>query len=159
MGANQIDITAEPFSPEEKIAAFRSQLKKAGAIVAFTGIVRDQVSTKENPDTVTGLHLQHFPGFTEKQISAFSQTAVDRFEIEDFLIIHRVGTMTPCEPIVLVAVASAHRRAAFEAADYLMDYLKTSAPFWKKEICGDQSDWIEPRSNDYQDLARWKQQN
>jgi molybdopterin synthase catalytic subunit len=154
-----IIITADPFSPEDRIAAFRARLKNAGALVSFTGVVRDVASVSAGVDEVTALHLQHYPGFTERQISAFAQTALDRFDIENFLIIHRVGKMTPSDPIVLVAVAAIHRRAAFEAADYLMDYLKTSAPFWKKEMRGTQSVWIEPRKEDYSDKARWKQQD
>ncbi len=150
---------ADPFSPEDKIAAFRAGLKNAGAMVSFTGIVRDVAAASAGGNQVTALELQHYPGFTERQISAFAQTALDRFDIQDVLIIHRVGTMVPEDPIVLVAVAAVHRRAAFEAADYLMDYLKTSAPFWKKELRGTQSIWIEPRTEDYSDKARWSLQH
>lgn len=155
--SDNIIITTDSFSPEGEIARFRASLENSGAIVSFTGIVRDLFGTEEN--TVTALHLQHYPGFTEQQISAFAQTALDRFDIQNLLIIHRVGTMAPSDPIVLVAVAAVHRRAAFEAADYLMDYLKSSAPFWKKETRGTQSVWIEPRIEDYNDKARWDAQN
>lgn len=157
--SDNITITADPFSPEDELARFRTSLDNSGAIVSFTGIVRDFVSTPKNTDTVTALHLQHYPGFTEQQISTFAQTAVGRFNIQNLLIIHRVGTMAPSEPIVLVAVAAVHRRAAFETADYLMDYLKSAAPFWKKEIRGTQSVWIEPRIEDYEDRARWDAEN
>ena len=155
--SDNIIITTDSFSPEDEIARFRASLENSGAIVSFTGIVRDLFGMEEN--TVTALHLQHYPGFTEQQISAFAQTALDRFDIQNLLVIHRVGTMAPSDPIVLVAVAAVHRRAAFEAADYLMDYLKSSAPFWKKETRGTQSVWIEPRIEDYNDKARWDAQN
>lgn len=156
---DKIIIAAHPFSPEDKIAKFRESQNNAGAIISFTGIVRDHVMNTKETDDVTALHLQHFSGFTEKQIAKFVQMAWERFEVKDLLIVHRVGTLLPTEPIVLVAVAAEHRRAAFEAADYLMDYLKTSAPFWKKEIRGTQSVWIEPRSDDYEDKARWDTNN
>ena len=157
--SDNIIITTDSFSPEGEIARFRASLENSGAIVSFTGIVRDLTPTDDLTDTVTALHLQHYPGFTEQQISTFAQTALDRFDIQNLLVIHRVGTMAPSDPIVLVAVAAVHRRAAFEAADYLMDYLKSSAPFWKKETRGTQSVWIEPRIEDYKDKARWDAQN
>lgn len=156
---DNIIITDAPFSPEDEFARFKTGLTNAGAVVTFTGIVRDRAASTEGANTVTALQLQHYPGFTEKQISIFAQLATERFEINKFLIVHRVGTMTPSDPVVMVAVAAVHRRAAFEAADFLMDYLKTSAPFWKKEVRGTQSVWIEPRTADYTDIARWDAQN
>jgi molybdopterin synthase catalytic subunit len=101
------------------------------------------------------LYLEHFPGVTEESIAEFERDVRRRWEIEDVLILHRVGRLRPTEPIVLVCVSAAHRRKAFLAADFLMDCLKTQAFFWKKEIRASGEFWVEPRHDDYHDAERW----
>lgn len=145
-----IDILEMTFDPDAALAKFRARNQNAGAVVSFLGQVRSE------GDNVDALELEHYPGYTEKYVHAIARTAFDRWALDDLYVIHRVGRMAPGEAIVLVATASAHRRAAFEATDFMMDYLKSEAPFWKKEIRGGVSHWIEPRCEDYQDKARWR---
>ncbi len=151
---SDIRIVGAPFDPEAEIAAFRAALKDSGAVVSFTGVVRPSGAD----GAVSGLSLQHYPGMTERGIEAAIADAADRWPLEAALVIHRVGDMPPHAPIVLVATASAHRRAAFEAADFLMDYLKSRALFWKSETGAQGRQWIEPRDEDYADAARWDDQ-
>jgi len=145
-----LTITDQPFDPEAALAAFRQDLPSVGAVVTFTGLVRDV-------DESTELHLQHYPGYTEKVIQTYTDRTIRHFDVAAWRIIHRVGAMMARDPIVFVATASRHRRAAFEAADCLMDMLKSRAPFWKKEIVGDTATWIEPRDADHGDAARWNE--
>ena len=147
-----IRVADAPFDPGAELKAFEEKQSNAGAVVSFLGKVRAQAAGEE----VTALHLEHFPDVTERSIAEIADKAMSRWSITEPLIIHRVGALAPGDPIVLVATASAHRRDAFEAADFLMDYLKTEAVFWKKEICGRDETWIEPRDADYKDAARWK---
>ena len=105
--------------------------------------------------SVNSLHLEHFPGVTEKSVQSIETKARARWALGDVLIIHRFGELAVGEPIVMVCTAAAHRRDAFEAADFLMDFLKTEAMFWKKECRSDGESWIEPRDGDYTDAARW----
>ena len=149
-----IRIAKEPFVAASEIAAFETRIGSAGAIVTFTGKVRDEAGGA----SVSALHLEHFPGQTEKSIADIENVAKRRWPLIDVLIIHRVGAMSAGEAIVLVCVASAHRRDAFEAADFLMDYLKTKALFWKKEVTSKGAVWIEPRKSDYEDAARWSEE-
>lgn len=149
-----IRIAAAPFDPEAEIASFRQALDQSGAIVTFTGQVRP--ATGEG--SVSTLSLQHYPGMTERGIENMLDDAAQRWPLEAALVIHRVGDMVPHDPIVLVATASVHRRAAFEAADFLMDYLKSRALFWKSETSASGKIWIEPRDEDYADAARWDRQ-
>lgn len=146
-----IRITGQPFDPEAEVAAFRASLQQAGAMVSFTGMVRP---SSQGGDVST-LSLQHYPGMTERGIADMVAGAASRWPLEAVLVIHRVGEMPPHAPIVLVATASAHRRAAFEAADFLMDFLKSRALFWKSETGAQGRVWIEPRDEDYADAARW----
>ena len=150
-----ISVCETPFDPSEQIGAFDKNAGDAGAIVSFLGKVRG----KAGADDVNGLFLEHYPGATEKSIQEIEKTAHKRWAIDDVLIIHRVGLLMPGEPIVLVCVSAAHRRDAFEAADFLMDFLKTKAMFWKKEIRIDGEAWIEPREDDYKDAKRWQWDN
>lgn len=143
-----IRVTDKPFDPEAELATFRASISNAGAIASFTGLVRDDGQTE-------ALTLSHYAGFTERHIEAFVEAAKSRWEISAAHIVHRVGRMLPEDPIVFVATASAHRRAAFEACDYLMDRLKSEAPFWKSETKAGETVWIEPRAEDAADLARW----
>ena len=147
-----IRVLETPFDTPQEIAAFNKRAGKAGAVVTFLGAVR---GTSDKGDVVA-LELEHFPGVTEKSIAAIEAEARNRWRVRDIDIIHRVGRLAPGEPIVLVCVAADHRREAFEAADFLMDYLKTEAMFWKKEVRANGEAWIEPRVDDYADAARWR---
>jgi molybdopterin synthase catalytic subunit len=144
-----IRIQAEPFDPAAELAAFIARAAGAGAIASFTGLVRSQSGR------VSGLELDHYPALTERAVAAIGDEARARFGLDGLLIVHRHGALAPGEPIVFVAAAAAHRRAAFEAVDYMMDRLKTEAPFWKREHGPDGPRWIEPREADVKDRARW----
>lgn len=147
-----IRIQKDPFQPAKELASFTTHNTGVGAVVSCTGLVR---ATSASDGDVTALELQHYPGFTEREMGRFETDARERFAVTAISIIHRHGYMRPGEAIVFVAVASAHRRAALEAVDYLMDRLKTEAPFWKKEITTQGDHWIEPRTDDHTDRARW----
>ena len=144
-----IALTNQPFDPGALLAAFARDRRETGAIATFTGLARAEQGQAHV------LELEAYPGFTEAAIGKIAETARSRFELDDFLITHRVGRIEPGEPIVFVATAASHRRAAFEACDFLMDYLKSRAPFWKKEHGPDGARWIEPRPEDHADAARW----
>ena len=146
-----ITLLDHAFDPADTLRAFQKEAVGAGAIVSFSGLVRPTAKSS----AVTGLFLQAYSPMTERGIDAAANTAKQRWPLKALTIIHRVGEMQPGDPIVFVATAADHRRAAFEAADFLMDYLKTEAVFWKKETGPDGTKWIEPRAEDYQDRARW----
>jgi len=148
----KVELFDTRFSPAVELNAFEQQVAGAGAIVSFTGLVRPD-DTADAP--VTGLHLQAYEPLTSRGIEEAAAIAQSRWPLTALTIIHRTGDMLPGDPIVFVATASAHRRAAFEAADFLMDYLKTKAVFWKKETTPNGARWIEPRAEDYKDAARW----
>ncbi len=150
-----IRVLETSFDPAAEIAAFNKRAGAAGAVVTFLGAVRASAGDTD----VKALELEHFPGVTEKSITEIENEARSRWPVSDIDIVHRVGRLAPGEPIVLVCVAADHRREAFEAADFLMDYLKTEAMFWKKEIRSDGDAWIEPRAADYKDAARWRENN
>jgi molybdopterin synthase catalytic subunit len=133
------------------LSEFSAGRAGAGGIVTFTGVARDLT----DGHAVTMLELDAYPGFTEPAIEVMEAETKARFEVQDLLIVHRYGTIRPGEAIVFVAAAATHRRSAFEAADFLMDQLKTRAPFWKKETGPDGERWIEPRPSDYEDVERW----
>lgn len=123
-----------------------------GAVVSFTGLVRD---FNERPE-VQALTLEHYPGMTEAALGEIVEQARSRWPLQGVTVIHRIGRLAPADPIVLVVVASAHRRAAFEACDFLMDYLKTRAPFWKKEHTASGDYWVSERDGDHHDARRWE---
>ena len=123
-----------------------------GALVSFVGQVRDI----NNGDTISALTLEHYPEMTEKALAAIENEAKLRWDIIDSLIIHRVGTLKPLDQIVLVAISSAHRGEAFKACEFIMDYLKTSAPFWKKEVTNDGERWVEAKLADDEAKERWE---
>jgi molybdopterin synthase catalytic subunit len=148
-----IRIQSAPLDIESELQAFRPSSLDYGALASFEGYVRGE------DGKVTALELQHYPAMTEAEIARFEQVTRDRFEVLDCLIIHRVGRILPSEAIVLVAVLAKHRKPAFEAVDFLMDYLKTSAPFWKKQIGPDGETWIEPRSSDHAAAAAWNKES
>ncbi|MGC1301934.1 MAG: molybdenum cofactor biosynthesis protein MoaE [Caulobacteraceae bacterium] len=144
-----IRLQTAPFDPGALLAAFCQGRLETGAVVSFTGLVRAEGGGAES------LELDAYPGFTEAEIGRTVAAAVERFGLQDVLVVHRYGVMAPGEPIVFVATATAHRRAAFEAADHLMDYLKSRAPFWKRARGRSGERWIEPTAQDYEDAARW----
>ena len=151
-----IRVQTDAFDPHAETAAFAKGRGEAGALASFIGTVRDSAHGGE----VSALELEAYPGFTEKQIAQLEADARARFDVIDTLVIHRYGRMAPGEAIVLVAALSKHRREALQAVDYLMDRLKTEAPFWKKEVRpakegGQIAEWIEPRSDDRESHARW----
>ena len=144
-----IRLQAEPFDPAAELAAFVERVPGAGAVVSFTGLVRSESGA------VAGLELDHYPVLTEREIGRIADSARARFELAGLVVVHRFGALAPGEPIVFVAAAAAHRRAAFEAVDYVMDRLKTDAPFWKREHGSDGLRWIEASESDVKDRARW----
>jgi molybdopterin synthase catalytic subunit len=144
-----IRVQTEPFMPGELLEAFSRGRDATGAVASFTGLTRAGAGIER-------LVLDAYPGFTETVMQAIETEARDRFEVQDVLAVHRWGPIGVGEPIVFVAVAAAHRRAAFHAVDFLMDQFKTRAPFWKKEEGSGGARWIEPRDQDYADLARWE---
>jgi molybdopterin synthase catalytic subunit len=144
-----VRLQSDPFEPGDLLAGFCRGRREIGAVVSVTGLVRAE------DDSVRALELEAYPGFTDLQIGAMADAVVARHNLIDVLVVHRVGQMAPGDPIVFVATAAAHRRSAFEAADQLMDYLKSRAPFWKKSHDTDGARWIEPAPQDYQDAARW----
>lgn len=150
MGA--VRLTFDPFDPGALLSEFSLGRSETGAVATFTGIARAEAGA------AVALELEAYPGFTEAEIDKIALKAKARFGLDDFAIVHRVGKIAPGEPIVFVATAARHRRAAFEACDFLMDYLKSRAPFWKKEHGPDGARWVEPRAQDHADIARWEKE-
>lgn len=146
-----IHVQHEVFDAGAEQRAILKGRQDIGAVVSFTGLVRD---INERPD-VHALTLEHYPGMTEKALADIVTDAKSRWPLQAVRIIHRVGRLEPGDPIVLVIVASAHRRHAFLACDFLMDYLKTKAPFWKKEQTASGDYWVAERDSDQQDASRW----
>ena len=128
---------------------FSHDLKGVGAVVTFSGLVRD------NGGQLTAMEIEHYPGMTEKAISAIMEEAVARWGLADALVIHRYGVLRSGEPIMMVATAASHRADAFAAAEFLMYYLKSRAPFWKKEISANGADWVAAKDSDEAALTRW----
>ncbi len=146
----RVYVQSAPFDLGAETASFAASSAGAGAVVTFTGIVRD------NGGRLSAMEIEHYPGMTEKAISAIAAQAVARWNLTDVLVIHRHGRLAPGEAIMMVATAAPHRADAFSAAEFLMDYLKSRAPFWKKEIGADGSDWVAARDEDEAALTRWK---
>lgn len=144
-----ITVSEAPFDPGALLSEFSRARTEVGAVATFTGIARAESGE------ASILELEAYPGFTEAEIGRIAEDARRRFELDDLLVRHRVGRIAPGETIVFVATAAKHRRAAFEACDYLMDYLKSRAPFWKKEHGPAGARWVEPRAADHADIARW----
>ena len=145
-----VRLQSERFDAGALLNGFCEGRAETGAVVSFTGLVRAEQGQ------VQALELEAYPGFTEAEIGRTADAALARFGVQDVLVVHRIGKIEPGEPIVFVAAAAAHRRAAFLAADHLMDYLKTQAPFWKKSHDADGARWIEPTPADHEDAARWE---
>ncbi|SMX42697.1 molybdenum cofactor biosynthesis protein MoaE [Octadecabacter ascidiaceicola] len=144
-----IRVQSEAFDAGAELNAFSTQAAGAGAVVSFTGVVRDVTGG------LSGMEIEHYEGMTEKALGAIRADAMQRWELADSLVIHRFGRLEVGEVIMMVATASKHRKDAFEAAEFLMDYLKSRAPFWKKEITADGADWVASKDEDEDALSRW----
>ncbi len=147
----RVTIQTEDFDLSAEVAALRAGDAGVGAVASFLGTVRD----RNDGSGVSEMELEHYPGMTERAIEAMVDEAFRRFEIRAARVIHRVGRLKPQDQIVLVAVSSAHRGQAFQACEFLMDYLKTQAPFWKKEQTPEGARWVDARVADDAALARW----
>jgi molybdopterin synthase catalytic subunit len=146
----RIAVQSEGFDLGSEANRFAQSVNGAGAIVTFTGIVRDSAK-----GDLTVMEIEHYPGMTERALTAIATEAMQRWSLADCLVIHRYGRLGPSDPIMMVATASRHRADAFAAAEFLMDYLKSRAPFWKKEITESGADWVAARDEDEAALTRW----
>lgn len=147
-GITKIRVGHEDFDVSEELAALERPDRTAGAAVTFTGIVRSD-------GEVLQMELEHYPGMTEKALAAIVEQARSRWSLEDVVVIHRVGPLKVGEQIVLTLVTSSHRREAFEACEFIMDWLKTEAPFWKKETTAEGGRWVDARESDEAARERW----
>ena len=152
--AARVVIQPQDFNVADELAALRQGDMGVGAVCSFVGTVRGADGVPGQPP-VLGMELEHYPGMTEKAIECMIEEAQRRFDIRGVRVIHRVGVLQPGEQIVLVAVTSAHRGESFKACEFLMDYLKTQAPFWKKEQTATGARWVDARVSDDAALARW----
>lgn len=148
-----VRVQIEDFDAGHEIAALRAGNPKVGAVASFIGVARDLNDGAQ----VTTLTLEHYPGMTEAALEDICQRARRRWDIADVLVVHRVGPLQPLDQIVLVVVTSAHRGEAFAACEFVMDYLKTEAPFWKKEQTSAGSRWVDARESDDAARARWSE--
>ena len=147
----RVSIQTQDFDVSSELAQLRAQDARVGAVCCFVGTVRD----RNDGDSIATMELEHYPGMTEKSIAAMIDAALARFALYGVRVIHRVGLLQPLDQIVLVAVTSAHRGESFQACEFLMDYLKTQAPFWKKEQTPAGARWVDARVADDAALARW----
>ena len=145
-----VRVQSDPFDLGAETTVFAAAARGAGAIVTFTGIVRDVAGQLQ------AMEIEHYPGMTERALAAIRDEAVTRWSLTDALVIHRHGRLGPFEMIMMVATAAPHRADAFAAGEFLMDYLKSRAPFWKKEITADGADWVAPKDGDEAALLRWQ---
>ncbi len=155
MTSQRVSIQTEDFNLADEINALRAADKRVGAVCSFIGAVRDRNQSAQTE--ISSLELEHYPGMTEKSIDAMIDAAHQRFDIFGARVIHRIGLLQPLDQIVMVAVTSAHRGESFKACEFLMDYLKTQAPFWKKEQTPQGGKWVDARVSDDDALARWGQ--
>ena len=147
-----VRIQTGDFDAGAEIAALRRGNPKVGAVASFIGVCRDA----NDGDAVSTMTLEHYPGMTEKALQKIVADAQDRWKVMDVLVVHRVGELKPTDQIVLVVVAGAHRGEAFAACEFIMDYLKTRAPFWKKEQTPSGARWVEARTSDSEAAQRWE---
>ncbi|GLS87480.1 molybdopterin synthase catalytic subunit [Cypionkella aquatica] len=145
----QVSVQAEPFDLGALSNDFAARASGAGAIVTFCGLVRD------NGGSLAAMEIEHYPGMTEKAIAAMVDQAITRWALVDALVVHRYGRLAGAEAIMMVATAARHRADAFAAAEFLMDYLKSRAPFWKKELSADAAEWVAATQADEAALKRW----
>ena len=150
----RVRIQEASFDVAAELAALQAGDPRVGAVCSFVGTVRDR-NALGAAGSVQTLELEHYPGMTEKSIEAMVDAAFARFDILGARVVHRVGVLQPTEGVVLVAVSSAHRGQSFQACEFIMDYLKTQAPFWKKETTPDGAHWVDARVSDDEALARW----
>jgi molybdopterin synthase catalytic subunit len=148
---SSVRIQSEPFDPAAEVEALRAGNPRIGAVVTFLGLMRDL----NDGDRVEAMTLEHYPGMTEKALEAIVAEAAARWEVDGIRVVHRVGELRPEEAIVLVAVASRHRSEAFRACEFVIDYLKTRAPFWKKERVAGGERWVAARHSDSEAERRW----
>jgi molybdopterin synthase catalytic subunit len=153
-GEPRVVIQQADFDLSEVVARLRANDPGVGAVVSFVGTVRDRNDSSAR-NVISAMELEHYPGMTERAIEAMIDVALSRFEIRAARVIHRVGALQPLDQIVLVAVTSAHRGQAFQACEFLMDYLKTQAPFWKRETTPQGARWVDARISDDTALQRW----
>ena len=146
-----VSVQTEDFDISQELAQLRANDARVGAVCSFVGTVRE----RNEGSAVYSMELEHYPGMTEKSIVAMMEEAANRFDIYGARVIHRIGLLQPQDQIVLVAVTSAHRGMSFQACEFLMDYLKTQAPFWKKEVTPEGSRWVDARVSNDKALARW----
>jgi molybdopterin synthase catalytic subunit len=151
MAAARVSIQTADFDLAQEIAALRAGDQRVGAVCSFVGTVRD----RNDGSAVASMELEHYPGMTEKAIEAMIDEARQRFDILGARVVHRVGLLQPLDQIMMVAVVAAHRGQSFQACEFLMDYLKTQAPFWKKEQTPEGARWVDARVADDDALARW----
>jgi molybdopterin synthase catalytic subunit len=147
-----VRVQVEDFNVGAEIQSLRLTRPDIGAVVSFIGQVRDM----NDGSGVSAMHLEHYPGMTEKSLETITQQAKQRWDIVDVLVIHRIGDLNPSDQIVMVAVSSAHRKEAFMACEFVMDYLKTEAPFWKKELTTNGARWVEAKATDDAAKERWQ---
>lgn len=146
----RVIVQEQPFDFGAEAAGFAAGRHDMGAVVTFTGIVRDLAG-----GGLQAMEIEHYPGMTQKALERIAAEAMDRWSLGDALVIHRYGRMEPGEQIMMVATAAPHRKDAFEAAEFLMDYLKSRAPFWKKEHTAQDAGWVAARDEDEEALTRW----
>lgn len=151
MTGTRVSIQTGDFDLQQEIAALRASDMRVGAVCSFIGTVRD----RNDGSAVASMELEHYPGMTEKAIEAMIDEAHRRFDILGARVVHRIGLLQPLDQIMMVAVISAHRGQSFQACEFLMDYLKTQAPFWKKEQTPEGARWVDARVDDDAALARW----
>lgn len=150
-----VRVQSEPFDAGAELAALSRGNHRVGGLASFVGLVREFAEG----EALTAMTLEHYPGMTEKMLERIEAEANDRWELEASLIVHRYGRMEPGEPIVLVACASSHRQAALEACQFLIDWLKTTAPFWKvEETAGGEGRWVAARASDEAAAERWSRE-
>ena len=147
----RVSIQTADFNLSQEVEQLRAGDKRIGAVCTFTGTVRD----RNDGLSVSSMELEHYPGMTEKAIEAMIDEAVIRFDIFGARVVHRIGVLQPLDQVVMVAVTSAHRGTSFQACEFLMDYLKTQAPFWKKEQTPEGARWVDARVSDDAALAKW----
>ena len=146
-----VRVQTEDFDVGREMAALRQGNPRIGAIASFVGVVRDL----NDGERVSSMFLEHYPGMTERELEKICIEAKSRWNVDDTLVVHRVGELSPTDQIVLVVVTSGHRGEAFAACEFIMDYLKTRAPFWKREQTSDGVRWVEARTSDDDAAARW----
>ncbi len=151
----RVRIQTQDFNLTDEIAQLRAADARVGAVCSFIGTVRDRNAQTQTGAEVLTMELEHYPGMTEKSIESMIDEAHKRFDIFGVRVIHRVGLLQPLDQIVMVVVTSAHRGESFQACEFLMDYLKTQAPFWKKEATAEGERWVDARVSDDAALARW----